>query len=110
MRWRKRASPVSGGASGSANASAPGPAAAAPWVPTRAMANGALAGCGGRVWFANFIAHVLVAGAAYAAYAWTGRRLARLDAAPETPTIALAPLSTRQRLTLVLIAGWIAGV
>ena len=93
-----------------ANAGNLSPFSAVGVIANNAMAKAGLTGFEGRVWFANFIAHVLVAGAAYAAYAWTGRRLARLDAGPETPTIALAPLSTRQRLTLVLIAGWIAGV
>jgi Na+/H+ antiporter NhaD/arsenite permease-like protein len=73
-----------------------------------AMAKGGLVGYSGRVWFANFAAHVLVAAAAYA---WLRPRRTASDA---QHVIAVAPpieaLTSRQRLTLLVVAAWIAGV
>ena len=79
-------------------------------IANNAMSRAGIVGFEGRVWFANFAAHVLVAGAAYVALAWMGRRLAPRDIAPDAAVTASVPLSARQRLTLLLIAIWIAGV
>lgn len=79
-------------------------------IANNAMARAGIAGFEGRVWFANFAAHVLVAGAAYVAYASRGRRPGAGDPVPDAATVTLALLSARQRLTLLLIAIWIAGV
>jgi di/tricarboxylate transporter len=77
------------------------------------IANGAMAkaGLGGhewRVWFANFAAHVLVAAVAYA---WLARhRPVPVSVAGAEPALAAGRLTTPQRLTVVVIAAWIAGV
>lgn len=74
-----------------------------------AMAKAGLVGYEWRVWFANFAAHVLVAGAAYGWLMWRGRPQTGGPAAPaansETP-----PLSGAQRFTVAIIAAWIVGV
>jgi di/tricarboxylate transporter len=93
-----------------ANAGNLSPFSAVGVIANTAMAKAGITGFEGRVWFANFAAHVLVAGAAYAAYAWMGRRLVARAAAPEAAAGANVPLGGRQRLTLLLIAAWIAGV
>ena len=93
-----------------ANAGNLSPFSAVGVIANTAMAKAGIAGFEGRVWFANFAAHVLVAGAAYAAYAWMGRRLVTRAAAPDAAAGAIVPLGGRQRLTLLLIAAWIAGV
>ncbi len=75
-----------------------------------AMAKAGLVGHEARVWFANFAAHVLVAGVAYV---WLSRR-----AAPGAPSAAeqatmlttVAPLTPHQQLTLGVITAWILGV
>ncbi|MGH7504240.1 MAG: SLC13 family permease, partial [Longimicrobiales bacterium] len=76
-------------------------------IANSAMAEAGLAGHEGKVWFANFAAHVLVALAAYLLLGgW--RLTGRADEAavgPEETT-----LSGRQRLTLAVIVAWIAGV
>ena len=93
-----------------ANAGNLSPFSAVGVIANSAMAKAGLSGFEGRVWFANFAAHVLVAGVAYAVYLSTGR--AEPDrAADDTAAIAQpVPLSAPQRLTLGLIAAWIAGV
>lgn len=71
------------------------------------MAEAGLGGNAARVWFANFIAHAVVAFAAY--WFFGGRRLSRAEA--ETPgDEAIAPLDRRQMLTIAVILVWIAGV
>lgn len=77
------------------------------------IANGAMAraGLGGhawRVWFANFAAHLLVAGVAYA---WLARHATR-QTPPERdrPAAAGSGMTAGQRLTVLVIAAWIAGV
>jgi len=74
-----------------------------------AMVKAGLVGFEGRVWFANFAAHLLVAGAAFA---WLGFRAAPPgDASPVRPAASIAAAFDRQqRVTLVVIGLWIAGV
>jgi di/tricarboxylate transporter len=93
-----------------ANAGNLSPFSAVGVIANNAMARAGIGGFEGRVWFANFAAHVLVAAAAYAAYVWMARGHARPDTAPEHEMDALPPMSARQRLTLLLVAAWIAGV
>jgi di/tricarboxylate transporter len=94
-----------------ANAGNLSPFSAVGVIANTAMAKAGITGFEGRVWFANFAAHVIVAGAAYAAYAWTGRRVAvNAVAPPDAAPVTIAPVTARQRLTLLLIAAWIAGV
>ena len=73
-----------------------------------AMAKAGLAGHEARVWFANFVTHVLVA---TVAFVWLARRKDDANAAagavePE----ALPSFTRRQQFTLIVIALWIAGV
>jgi di/tricarboxylate transporter len=73
-----------------------------------AMAKAGLAGHEWRVWFANFAAHVLVAGVAYGWLAW---RRAPAAIAWNGEAAASAPrLSGAQRFTVVVISAWIVGV
>ena len=73
-----------------------------------AMAKAGLAGHEWRVWFANFAAHVLVAAVAYA---WLARhRPVPVAVADAEPALAAGRLTAPQRLTVVVIAAWIAGV
>ena len=74
-----------------------------------AMAKAGLVGYEGRVWFANFAAHLLVAGAAFA---WLGFRAAPPgDGSAVRPAASIAPAFNRQqRVTLVVVGLWIAGV
>jgi di/tricarboxylate transporter len=76
------------------------------------IANGAMAkaGLGGheaRVWFANFITHVLVSAVALI---WFARRAGAGTSAANAGDEAEAPVTGRQRLTLIVIAAWIAAV
>lgn len=87
-----------------------------------AMARAGLTGYQGRVWLANFAAHVLVAAAAYVWLVRAGSaELAEAagDAATDVPIEAgerseskdpRLPFGRSQRLTLVVVALWIAGV
>ena len=93
-----------------ANAGNLSPFSAVGVIANNAMSRAGIVGFEGRVWFANFAAHVLVAAAAYLAYVWMGRRLAPRETGPEAAITAVEPVSSRQRLTLLLIAAWIAGV
>lgn len=74
-----------------------------------AMARAGLAGHEGRVWLANFAAHVIVAAAAYA---WLARRSTLTAAVPSRVTAGppAEPLTGPQRLTLAVIAAWMIGV
>jgi di/tricarboxylate transporter len=75
-----------------------------------AMAKAGLVGHEGRVWFANFAAHVLVAGVAYV---WLSRRAAPADrrtADHATTLTTMAALTPHQQLTLGVITAWILGV
>jgi di/tricarboxylate transporter len=77
-------------------------------IANSAMAKAGLAGYEGRVWLANFAAHVLVGAAAYLWLARRGTPPASSGATTEVSEVA--PLTSRQWLTLALIALWIAGV
>lgn len=73
-----------------------------------AMAKAGLVGHEARVWLANFVAHLVVAGVAYV---WLSRRVTAANTGVNTSNIVqLTPLSPPQQLTLVVIALWIAGV
>ena len=74
-----------------------------------AMAKSGLTGHEARVWFANFAAHVIVAAVAYV---WLSRtRIASNETSSDEQVDASPQAFTRvQRLTLILIALWIAGV
>ncbi len=80
-------------------------------IANSAMAKAGLVGFEGRVWFANFAAHVLVAAAAYA---WFVRRETTpagiVESAPTAVPVGVTTMTTRQQLTLVVIAAWILGV
>lgn len=94
-----------------ANAGNLSPFSAVGVIANTAMAKAGIVGFEGRVWFANFAAHVIVAAAAYAAYIWIGRRQPAPDVtAPAGAAATRERLSTHQRLTLALVAAWIAGV
>jgi Na+/H+ antiporter NhaD/arsenite permease-like protein len=74
-----------------------------------AMAKAGLVGYEGRVWFANFAAHLVVGAVAYV---WLRRdtsheRELATDPVANVPTLAL---TRHQRLTLVVIAVWIVAV
>lgn len=83
-------------------------------IANNAMAKGGLGGHEWRVWLANFVAHALVALAAYLAL--SGKH----EDASDTPVAAAtdgalvaegdAPLTGVQRLTSVVILAWIVGV
>jgi di/tricarboxylate transporter len=92
-----------------ANAGNLSPVSAVGVIANNAMAKGGLTGFAGRLWFANFAAHLLVASVAAAAYVWMGRQRASAPAVAP-PAITLAPVSRGQLLTLLVIAAWIAGV
>jgi di/tricarboxylate transporter len=68
------------------------------------MAKAGLAGHEGKVFFANFAAHVVVG---TAAWLWLRRRHAPTEV--ESQTLASEPLTSRQRLTILLLALWIFG-
>jgi Na+/H+ antiporter NhaD/arsenite permease-like protein len=77
-----------------------------------AMAKAGLGGHEGRVWFANFAAHVAVGAVAYV---WLSRRHiddagARIAPEPAKTDDPVTAPATRQTLTMLVIAGWIAGV
>ncbi len=71
------------------------------------MAEAGLSGHAGKVWFANFIAHALVAFAAYLLFG--GRELPSGEVAALDETNA-TPLTRPQWLTIAVIVLWIAGV
>ena len=72
-----------------------------------AMAKAGLTGAEGRVWFANFAAHVVVGAAAFV---WLSRRQAGSAPRPEPPPDQAAAFSRMQLTTLAVIALWIGGV
>jgi Na+/H+ antiporter NhaD/arsenite permease-like protein len=77
-------------------------------IANSAMAKAGLEGYGGRVWFANFAAHVLVGGTAYV-WLRPGHNPSDPDRAGQ-PASSIQPLTSRQGLTLLVVALWIAGV
>jgi Na+/H+ antiporter NhaD/arsenite permease-like protein len=88
-------------------------------IANQSMARAGLGGHEGRVWFANFAAHVAVAAAAYL---WLRRRgLSRQPSVPVGETgergdwrlaalVAPAGMQRAQLATIAIIAVWIAGV
>jgi di/tricarboxylate transporter len=90
-----------------ANAGNLSPFSAVGVIANNAMARAGIVGFEGRVWFANFAAHLFVAGAAYA---WMWRRAGTRSGVPDAAVPVLEPVSPRQWFTLVFIAGWITGV
>ena len=93
-----------------ANAGNLSPFSAVGVIANTAMARAGIVGFEGRVWFANFAAHVLVAGAAYLAYLWIRRPAVPDGSVVADANAAQVRVSARQRLTLLLVAAWIAGV
>lgn len=71
------------------------------------MAEAGLGGHAGKVWFSNFMAHALVAFAAYALFGRRNRKGGAVEPVGESPTV---PLTRPQLLTVLVIAFWIAGV
>jgi di/tricarboxylate transporter len=77
-------------------------------IANSAMAKTGLAGHEGRVWFANFAAHVAVSAVVYI---WMARRLAPRSTAAADEGEAESPRFSRTQLaTLIAIAFWILGV
>ncbi|HEV2668967.1 MAG TPA: SLC13 family permease, partial [Blastocatellia bacterium] len=91
-----------------ANAGALSPISATGVIANTKMAEAGLGGHELKVWFANFVAHVMVAVAAY--WLLRGKRLAVAETGGEENDPELAPLTRSQIITVVVIAAWIAGV
>ena len=90
-----------------ANAGNLSPFSAVGVIANSAMARAGIVGFEGRVWFANFAAHLLVAGAAYA---WLCRRAVARSAVPAAAAAIPEPVAPRQWFTLLCIGAWITGV
>ncbi len=89
-----------------ANAGNLSPISALGVIANTKMAEAGLVGHAGKVWFANFIAHVLVAAAAYVLLGgWKNS-----DAVSQLDEAAQTALTRTQTLTLVIISSWIIGV
>jgi di/tricarboxylate transporter len=92
-----------------ANAGALSPISATGVIANTKMAEAGLGGHELKVWFANFVAHAMVAVAAY--WLLRGERPAVDDVgAQHEDDPELAPLTRSQIITVVVIAAWIAGV
>jgi di/tricarboxylate transporter len=91
-----------------ANAGALSPISATGVIANTKMAEAGLGGHELKVWFANFVAHVAVAVAAY--WLLRGKRPAVAETGGEENDPELAPLTRAQTITVVVIAAWIAGV
>jgi di/tricarboxylate transporter len=90
-----------------ANAGNLSPISAIGVVANAKMAEAGLAGHGGKVWLASFLAHALVSAAAYVALVSQQRR------PPSEATHEAAPvmeLDRRHWLTIAIIVAWIVGV
>lgn len=87
-----------------ANAGNLSPLSAVGIIARDGMAKAGLIGHEGKVFFANFAAHVLVGGAA-----WFWLRPRDIAQDPGTSVVALEKLTPRQRLTILLLALWILG-
>jgi Na+/H+ antiporter NhaD/arsenite permease-like protein len=87
-----------------ANAGNLSPLSAVGVIANTRMASVGLGGHEWKVWAANFLAHVLVAGAAYI-FMW--RRLGRAEAVDAVGVDAIAP---NQWITIAIISVWIAAV
>ena len=90
-----------------ANAGNLSPISAIGIVANTKMAEVALGGHEGKVWLANFLAHVLVMAGAYLLLG--GTRLTSPDGTT-TATAATEPLERKHWLTVAVIGAWIAGV
>jgi di/tricarboxylate transporter len=90
-----------------ANAGNLSPISALGVIANTKMAEAGLVGHAGKVWFANFIAHALVAAAAYVILGgWKNSgAVSQLDETEQQPA-----LTRTQRLTLIIILSWIIGV
>ena len=88
-----------------ANAGNLSPLSAVGIIANSRMASVGLGGHEWKVWAANFLAHVLVAGVAYAVLA---RQVPRTAAATGAPP--QLPVTGRQWLTVAVIGGWIVSV
>ena len=88
-----------------ANAGNLSPVSAVGVVVNSKMAEAGLGGHEGKVWFANFAAHLLVAIIAY--FMLGGHRL---SGAAGEPARAKTPLDRKHKVTLAVIVAWIAGV
>jgi di/tricarboxylate transporter len=87
-----------------ANAGNLSPISAVGIIATDGMAKAGLLGHGGKAFFANMAAHVIVG---LAAWLWLRPRRRHADPRPEGPRIP--GLNPAQRLTLVVLIAWIAG-
>jgi Na+/H+ antiporter NhaD/arsenite permease-like protein len=72
------------------------------------MSEAGLGGHEGKVWLASFVAHAAVSLVAYLLFGH--RRLAARAEASPVPDAAGGALNGRQRLTIVVVTAWIAGV
>ena len=88
-----------------ANAGNLSPVSAVGVVVNSKMAEAGIGGHEGKVWFANFAAHLLVAIVAY--FLLGGHRLSGAAAQPAQTATAL---DRKHRVTLAIILAWIAGV
>jgi hypothetical protein len=88
-----------------ANAGNLSPVSAVGVVVNSKMAEAGIGGHEGRVWFANFAAHLLVAIIAY--FMLGGHRLSGAAGEPARTT---TPLERKHKVTLAVILFWIAGV
>ena len=88
-----------------ANAGNLSPVSAVGVVVNSKMAEAGIGGHEGKVWFANFAAHLLVAIVAY--FLLGGHRL---SGAAAQPAQTITTLERKHRVTLAIILAWIAGV
>ena len=94
-----------------ANAGNLSPISAVGVIVNTKMAEAGIGGHAGKVWFANFISHALVATVAW--WFLSGKRVKEADA-PETGAVPVdddhQPLTRRQIFTIVVILAWIVGI
>ena len=91
-----------------ANAGNLSPISAIGVVANTKMAEAGLAGHGGKVWLASFLAHALVSAAAYVVLAGQQRGTASEVAMREAPPVM--ELDRRHWFTIAIIVAWIVGV
>lgn len=90
-----------------ANAGNLSPISALGVIANTKMAEGGLVGHEGKVWFANFISHVLVSAIAYL---WLARKIT-VQSSEVMPEAEAEPTMTRSQIvTIILILAWIIGV
>lgn len=90
-----------------ANAGNLSPISALGVIANTKMAEGGVGGHAGKVWFANFIAHALVAAFAYL---WQAPKITRQADESLPATLSEPPMTRAQIVTIALIALWIVGV